>query len=129
MEIFLNLVWMLLAVVMVRLWLRYAPSQGANRRTQLVTLAMLVVIFFFVISVTDDLQALQNPAELDCCARRNHAAFSPHSTYSAVAALPPPVFAKPSVEFLCAVLPVSFPVQTVDNPALAPIQNRPPPVA
>jgi hypothetical protein len=99
------------------------------QRTQVAALAMLIVILFPVISVTDDLQTIQNPAELDCCARRNHEVSYPHSIFPAVATLPPPVFAKPSFGFLHFVTPSSFPVPALDNPALAPIQNRPPPVA
>ena len=129
MEIVLNLVWVLLAAVIVRLWLRYAPSKGASRLTQVAALAMLIVILFPVISVTDDLQSTQNPAELDCCTRRSHAVSCSHSIYPMVAVLPQPVFAEPSFGFLRFVASSSFPVPTVDNPALAPIQNRPPPTA
>jgi hypothetical protein len=129
MEIILNLAWIFLAAVIMWLWLRYAPCEGASRRTQVAALAMLIVILFPVISVTDDLQTIQNPAELDCCARRNHEVSYPHSIFPAVATLPPPVFAKPSFGFLHFVTPSSFPVPALDNPALAPIQNRPPPVA
>jgi hypothetical protein len=129
MEIILNLAWIFLAAVIVWLWLRDAPCEGASRRLQMIALAMLIAILFPVISVTDDLQTVQNPAELDCCARRNHAALCPHSIISAVAALPPPAFAQPSSGFLRFVAPSSFPVAALDNPALAPIQNRPPPVA
>jgi len=130
METILNLAWVLLAVVIVRLWARYAPREGASRRTQVAALTVLILILLPVISVTDDLMAAQNPAETtDCCARRNHAASCPHSIFPAVAALPPPAFAKPSFGFLRFVAPSDFPVPTVDNPALAPIQNRPPPVA
>jgi hypothetical protein len=129
MEIVLNLIWVLLAVAIVRLWTRHARQEGASRRTQLAALAMLIAILFPVISVTDDLLTIQNPAEVDCCARRNHAAQCPHSIFPAVAALAPPAFATPSLGFVRFVAPSSFPVPTVDNPALAPIQNRPPPAA
>jgi hypothetical protein len=46
------------------------PAAGATRRTQMVALAVLILILFPVISVTDDLQAIQNPAEVDSCLRR-----------------------------------------------------------
>jgi hypothetical protein len=129
MEIVLNLVWMLLAAVIVRLWLRYAPNAGASRWTQVAALAMLIVILFPVISVTDDLQIAQNPAELDCCARRSHAVSCSHSIHPMVAAIPQPIFAETPFGFLRFVASTRFPVPTVDNPALAPIQNRPPPAA
>lgn len=129
MEIVLNLVWILLAVVLVRLWLHYAPRNGVSLRTQVAALAMLIVILFPVISVTDDLQIAQNPAELDCCARRNHAVSCSHSIHPMAASISQPVYAEPSFGFLGFVGPLGFPVPTVDNPALAPIQNRPPPAA
>ena len=129
MEIILNLVWVLLAVAIVRLWTSYARQEGVSRRAQVIALATLIVILLPVISITDDLQTIQNPAELECCARRNHVASCPHSIFPAIAALTPSAFAKPSLCFLRFVGPSSFPVPTVDNPALAPIQNRPPPVA
>ena len=58
MELALNLVWALLAVSLVRLWLRHASLNAANARTQIAALAMLIVIMLPVILVTDHLQAL-----------------------------------------------------------------------
>lgn len=129
MEIILNLVWALLALLFMGLWLRHAPRNGASTRMQAVALLMTIVIFFPVISVTDDLQALQNPAELDCCARRHHAVSSPRSIPPASAALPAPVFAGVSLSFLRSAAPCRVPAPLVENPALASIQNRPPPAA
>jgi hypothetical protein len=130
METILNLAWVLLAAVIVRLWTRYAPQEGASRRTQVAALAVLILILLPVISVTDDLMAAQNPAETtDCCVRRNHAASCPHSIFPAVATLPPPVFARLSFGFLRFIAPSRVPAQLVKIPALASIQNRPPPAA
>jgi hypothetical protein len=129
MEIVLNLVWLLLAVMIVALWLRYAPRKGATRAMQVAALAMLIVMLFPVISVTDDLQTIQNPAELRLDARRNHAALSSHSNFPSVAAHVPPVLANPSFGFLGFVAPTCNLASRGYNPALAPIQNRPPPAA
>jgi hypothetical protein len=129
MEIVLNLIWVSLAVAIVRLWIGHARREGATRRTQLAALAMLIAILFPVISVTDDLLTIQNPTEVDTSARRNHAASCPHTIFPVVAALPTPGFAAPLFGFRRFVAPSSFPVPTVDNPALAPIRNRPPPAA
>jgi hypothetical protein len=96
---------------------------------QFVALAVLILILFPVISVTDDLQAAQNPAETDCCLRRNHACSTPHSIIPAIAALPLPVFAELSFGALHVVAPGSLPAPLLENPALAPVQNRPPPAA
>jgi len=128
MELALNLVWVLLAVTVVRLWMRYAPRQGAGIGTQIAALAMLLVILFPVISVTDDLQAAQNPCEVETCMRRAHASTAPHSVLSG-AALPPAVFADLPYGDL-GVTALQHPaVLRVDNPSHAVVRNRPPPVA
>jgi len=85
MELVLNFAWVLLAAFMLSLWLQLAPCAHGDRRMQLVALAVLLLILFPVISVTDDLQAMQNPAETDCCQRRSHACAAPHSLFPAPA--------------------------------------------
>jgi hypothetical protein len=125
----LNLVWVLLTVALVRLWLQHGSRDSVRWGTQAAALLMAAVILFPVISVTDDLQALQNPAELDCCARRHHAATSPRSIPTATAALPAPFYADVSLSFLRAAAPSRVPAPLVENPALASIENRPPPAA
>ncbi len=129
MELALNLAWALLAVVLIKLWLRHGFGSGASLRTQVAALAMLIVILLPVISVTDDLQALQNPAELDCCARRHHAASCPHSVFPVAATIPPPVLAELSLGYLSLAAPRPALAPLVENPAMASIQNRPPPAA
>jgi thiol:disulfide interchange protein len=129
MELVLNLAWVLLAAVMFWLWFRFTPSAGQSRRLQLVALAVLLLILFPVISVTDDLQAIQNPAEADSCLRRDHAVSSAHSIFPTAATLPAPVFAELSLGVVGMAAPGRLPAPIVDHPALAPIQNRPPPVA
>ena len=129
MELILNLVWVMLATLMIWLWMRHAPCEYLSRRMQVIALLMLIVILFPVISVTDDLGAAQNPAELDCCARRHHAVSCPHSIFPAAATLPPPVFAELSFGFLRFAAPGNRPAPLVELPALASIQNRPPPAA
>jgi hypothetical protein len=129
MELVLNLAWVLLAAWMVILWLRFGPRTGADRRTQMVALAVLILILFPVISVTDDLQAMQNPAETDSCLRKGHVVSNAHSIFPAVAALPLPVFAELSFGQLQLAAPGVLPAPVVSHPALAPVQNRPPPVA
>ena len=99
MELFLNLAWVALAALMFCLWLRYASRTGPdrhieNRKAQFVALAVLLLILFPVISVTDDLQAIQNPAETDTSLRRGHLVSNQHSIFPTVAALPLPVFAE-----------------------------------
>jgi hypothetical protein len=129
MELALNLAWVLLSVVLVRLWMSHAPRKGVSRRTQFLALAMLLLILFPVISVTDDLLAAQNPAEIECCMRRDHSAAQPHSIFPAVAALPPSVVAEPALRSLHSVMPCLAQVAAIHCPALSSIQNRPPPAA
>jgi hypothetical protein len=129
MELVLNLAWVLLATFMFSLWLRFAPPTGRDRHLQLVALTVLLLILFPVISVTDDLQAVQNPAETDSLLRRNHG-FSPaQSIFPAVAALPLAAMAEPSYGFISMAAPGIPQAPLFDEPALAPIQNRPPPAA
>jgi len=129
MELFLNLGWALSAALLVCIWLRFAARTGASRQTQLVALALLVLILFPVISVTDDLQAMQNPAEVDSCQRRGHAGLCAHAILAPVAALPSPVFSVFSEGLTRLATPAAIPSPVFDQPGLAPIQNRPPPVA
>lgn len=132
MELALNLTWMVLAALMFCLWLCFAQRTGPDRRTerrraQFVALAVLILILFPVISVTDDLQALQNPAETDSCLRRDHIVCNAHSIFPAAAALPLPIFAELSFSTLRIAAPGRLPAPIFDHPALASIQYRPPP--
>jgi hypothetical protein len=132
MESTLNLSWVMLAALMFCLWLQFAPHIGPDqrfdgRRAQFVALAVLILILFPVISVTDDLQAIQNPAETDSCQRRDHIVSNAHSIFPAVAALPLPVFAELSFGILRIAAPGRLPAPIFDHPTLASIQNRPPP--
>jgi len=128
MELILNLFWGLTAIAMFLLWLRFGLAAG-SRRIQAVSLVVLLLILFPVISVSDDLFSLQNPAEVDCCARRDH-------DMAAVISFVPPIVASmlpsaadllPSAQRLTAV--EDAPAHPGVLPALASIGNRPPPAA
>lgn len=129
MELVLNLAWALSAIVMVCLWLRYGHHANAGQRHQIVALAVLILILFPVISVTDDLQVVQNPAEVDTCLRRHHVVSNSHSIFPSAAALPLPAFAQLPFGFLQMVAPGQLSAPVVPHPGLDSIQNRPPPVA
>jgi len=133
MELTLNLGWALLAVWMLCTWVRMAPRKALDRRTQFIALAVVILILWPVISVTDDLAiAVQNPAEFDCSVysvRKNHDFCSPHSIVPAATALLAPAFAGLSFGYVRVAAPGNFPAPFVDHPALSPIQNRPPPAA
>jgi hypothetical protein len=128
MELLLNLAWVLLATLMFCLWLRFASRTGVGPRLQFVALAVLLMILFPVISVTDDLQAVQNPAEADCLVRRDHGSIL-HSVLTPVAVLPLPAFTGLSFGLLRLAVFGGPQDPVFENPALAPIQNRPPPAA
>jgi hypothetical protein len=129
MEQFLNYAWAAMAIVILCLWLRLDDRDKAERRLSFVALIMLIVILFPVISVSDDLWSLQNPAETDTCQRRNHQGLCPHSIFPATAALPEPVPAVPALGLKRLVAPFALEFLAMANQALGPIQNRPPPSA
>lgn len=70
MELFLNLAWLAVAAAIVCHWLRSAKPTGRERRQQLVAILVLIAILFPVISVSDDLVAVQGATESDTCLRR-----------------------------------------------------------
>ncbi|HEY6489507.1 MAG: hypothetical protein WCC26_15395 [Terracidiphilus sp.] len=129
METFLNLAWAGLALAGVCTWLRIEKRAGAQRRLPLLALAMLIVILFPVISVSDDLWSLQNPAEMDTCQRRDHLGGRVHAVFPGSAAIPEPVFAQLSLGFTGSEILFYAPVLFVDTSALSEIESRPPPVA
>jgi hypothetical protein len=129
MELFLNLAWAVLAIAFVSLWLETDTRTGAERRLSMTALVMFLVILFPVISVSDDLWSIQNPAETDSCQRRDHLATCPHTMVPAPAVLPPPLFAGVIFKVENASLRLDPPMRAMGNPALRSIQNRPPPYA
>lgn len=128
MELLLNSVWALVAIASVCLWLRLGRRTDA-KRLSFVALAMLIVMLFPVISVSDDLWSIQNPAETVTCQRRDHRAVCPHSIYPAIAAPPEAAGVELSFSFQHLGAPRHIPLLAVENPALGPIQSRPPPTA
>jgi hypothetical protein len=91
MEIVLNLAWATLAIAGFSLWLRFERRRGAERNLPLIAITMLVVILFPVISVSDDLWSIPNPAETDATQRRGPFISSDHAIFPASAALPEPI--------------------------------------
>jgi hypothetical protein len=129
MELTLNLGWVLVAVWMLCAWLRVAPHAAKQRRAQFVALAVVILILLPAISMTDDLMAAQNPAEVDCCVRRDHGCTSTHSIVPVATALPLLGFSGLSFGFLKVGPPGHLTIPLVENPSLVSIENRPPPVA
>jgi len=129
MEFLLNLVWTVLAVLMVCAWLRLGSRTDADRRMQFVALAVLLLILFPVVSVTDDLQAVQNPAETDRCERRSHLDAPTHPTFAAGAALPSAEFSGLRFYTRRMTIPSVRSRRVAARPEFAPVTNRPPPAA
>jgi hypothetical protein len=131
MELALNLGWLLLALWMICLWLRFAPRTGHSRRAQIIALALVILILLPAISMSDDLAAAQNPAEMDTtCLRRDHDWSAPHPIVPATTALVVAFFAGLLVEpVVRARVPGELTAPAVSAPALASIENRPPPAA
>ena len=129
MELALNFAWMMLAAVMCLMWIRHAPVKGMDRRTQFVALALVILIMFPVISVTDDLMLAQNPAETSSSQRKDHLCANPHITPHPIAeallAFPAEPFSGP---LRLGVTGNSL-APLVRVPTLDSIQNRPPPAA
>jgi hypothetical protein len=134
MELTLNLAWLMLTALMCALWVRYVPLKGAgngylNRRTQFVALALVLLILFPVISVTDDLVLAQNPAETDSLQRRAHAAENAHSALHPAIDMALQAIAESASESAQFFRRGHLPALKAMAPATGPIQNRPPPVA
>ena len=72
MELTLNLAWMVLVTLMSWLWICRTPREDEGRWTQFVALAVIILILFPAISMTDDLLTAQNLAETSSCQRKDH---------------------------------------------------------
>jgi hypothetical protein len=128
MELILNFAWGLLAVMGICLWVRLDRRKGAERYVPIVALLMLIIILFPVISVSDDLWSIQNPAETDTVQRRDQFASSPHSILPVLAALCEPGL-EMSFGFGNWAPRASITLPAPSAPPSARIQNRPPPAA
>jgi hypothetical protein len=129
MELTLNLAWALLALWMLCAWLRIAPTAVRERRSQFVALAVVILILLPAISMTDDLMAAQNPAEVDCCVRRDYDCFHVHPGVPTTSASPVPAFNGLMFGVVHLLPPNLLEAPLAHTPAMASIQNRPPPSA
>lgn len=128
MEITLNLVWTMIAVACVCLWFRFEARTGAERRLSAIALVLLIIVLFPVISVSDDLWAMQNPAETDSCQRRDHDISCHHCIIPFVAFLTASLFDEPQSALEPPRTPIASQRISVQDPAVSQIQNRPPPL-
>jgi hypothetical protein len=129
MELALNLGWTALAIVMCWLWVYHARRTGWGRSTQFVSLALVLIMMFVVITMYDDMAMAQNPAETRCFQREDDLGAHAHVPLHPAVALIPALTAELHFNALCFAVPGSLLVPTVEVPALSSIQNRPPPAA
>jgi hypothetical protein len=129
MEIVLNLAWALVAIAGVCLWERTETRTGRQRHLPCIALVMLIIILFPVISVSDDLWSIQNPAETDTCQRRDHLTPCTHLIIPDVVSPPEAVFEQPeqNQQRLSATLREHLPISAIY--ASNEVANRPPPIA
>ena len=129
MELALNLGWMAMAAAMCWLWVHHARREGRGRGVQFISLALVLVTMFYVITIYDDMAMAQNPAEMRCFQREDDLGAHAHVPFHpVVASAPTPAAEVPFNTFLFAV-PGSLYFPTVKVPVLFSIQNRPPPAA
>ncbi len=94
----LNIAWALCSLGLIWFWLRAGVRvpQGTRprgRTTQILALAMVVMLLLPVISLSDDLMSMQGPAETDSCLRRAQNADEAHpSVIPAALAMPEQLF-------------------------------------
>ena len=129
MEFILNLGWLLLSAWMACMWFRLPTRSTTSRRGQLIALGVAILILLPVISVTDDLVAAQNPAETSNCLRSDDLCRGLYTFACAAPALPLPAFSGVSILAARLAVPSYRSEFNSGTPALAAIQNRPPPAA
>lgn len=129
MEILLNLAWAALALLMVCLWLRMGGQKGTDRRRQIVAIVVLVAILFPVISVSDDLMAVQSATETDSCQRRDYLAASIAHPLLPFAAIVSSFNFDLSLASPRVVAVQRLPIPSFEHPELGVAGNRAPPAA
>ncbi|MGD0346932.1 MAG: hypothetical protein ABSA85_09250 [Terracidiphilus sp.] len=129
MELVLNLGWMAMATAMCWLWVRHARREGRGRWAQIVSLGLVLVMMFVVITMYDDMAMAQNPAEIRCFQREDDLGAHAHAPLHPVMASTPTLAAEPHFNTIRFTAPGSLLVPTVKVLALSSIQNRPPPAA
>ena len=92
-------------------------------------LAVVILILLPAISMTDDLMAAQNPAEIDCCVSAATTMVPVRIPSFLQPPLPCASFAGMSFAYVRMAAPSNLPSPFVEHPCPAPIQNRPPPAA
>ena len=134
MELLCNLVWVAVTLALWSIWLvrqRHAKTASILPAiaVQLISLAALTAILLPVISITDDLQAANNPAEVERSAGKRDHLFSfqqAHQGAPGVVALVVSGF-RPSLLTRISLLPADSAISSVGVAHLLAPWSRPPP--
>lgn len=130
MELLLNAVWLLLAGALLCLWLQGNLRTKTDRGRQFIAIAVLIAILFPVISMSDDLLAVQNAFEADNFSRRDHLVPANNSPVQpALTMIAVVIFAGLGFGFTRLTGPNLVPVHEPERPELVCVGNRPPPLA
>ena len=127
MELALNLGWMMLATTLCWLWARHAQRKNRDRWAQFVSLGLVLLMMFVVITMYDDMAMTQKSAETRSFQREDDAGT--HTPFHPVLASTPTQAKELYFNSSRYAVPGSFVVSTATDPALSSIQNRPPPAA
>jgi len=136
MELLCNLAWVAVTVALWSCWFNRRRHSGTASilpamALQLISLASLTAILLPVISITDDLQASNNPAEVERGAGKRDHIFSfqqeHHGTPGIVALVTPGL--RPSLLTRFSLLPTDSAVFVQVNPHVLIPWSRPPPAA
>jgi hypothetical protein len=136
MELLCNIGWLAVTIALWGFW--STQRRQVKRRSllpaiavQLISLCALTAILLPVISITDDLQASNNPAEVERSAGKRNQLLNPHHVSHGVpgaiaCTVPGP---RPPRMRRLAILPVNFTVTAKGSAHLIAPWSRPPPVA
>lgn len=130
MELFLNLAWFVVAGALIHLWLEGGGRSSSHWRSQLIAIAVLIAILFPVISMSDDLLAVQNTGEADNYLRRDHLVTPDgNPVQPALALIAAVMFAGIGLAFIRFAAPRQRTIEQPQYPPITNICNRPPPPA
>jgi hypothetical protein len=127
MEIILNIAWALCSLGLIWGWTRGNASNPVPRRTQMLALAMVVLLLLPVISLSDDLMAMQGPAESDTCLRRALHTEDTHPSTPTSFALPEAIVTGLTVVRLSHEVLQEYAVAPPSTFLMRSLDSRPPP--
>src|SRR5215469_14853472 len=130
MELFLNLAWLHLAGALLYLWLQGNVRTKADVGKQFIAIVVLIAILFPVVSMSDDLLAVQNAFEADNYPPRDHLVPANNPPVQpALIMIAAVIFAGLGFGFGRFTVPDLVPLPQPEHPQLVSIGNRPPPLA